>query len=347
MDSRLIERLQVVDGERLDEKRKQLAPRRLREVHPLCADILFDSAELGVFGFITNHGYLDNPTFRGMRQVCMRDVSSTAILDLHGNSKKRSNARMARRTRTCSTFSKALRSACSATRQQRPRIAHRTPNCGGHANAKYAWLLDSVELERLANRLMPDSPYYFFVPQDDGTRAMNTSSLENQRSVCHDSVRGHSITARRPVRRSTSTSETRLAAHVQIFSELEHRAMPGSSVAATTRRQLDVELRRGASGIRAQDATDEQDRSVHVFIGHSIIAHDVTTTRTLLFDMPRPSDAHICSMARIWRSYRLGKSTSRAIGIMFCVAEHPVEIKTAAALRGNYRLPALSTIGRC
>lgn len=43
----------------------------------------------GVLGFITNHGYLDNPTFRGMRWRLMHSFDRIFVLDLHGNSKKR------------------------------------------------------------------------------------------------------------------------------------------------------------------------------------------------------------------------------------------------------------------
>lgn len=42
----------------------------------------------GVLGFITNHGYLDNPTFRGMRWHLMHSFDKIYVLDLHGNSKK-------------------------------------------------------------------------------------------------------------------------------------------------------------------------------------------------------------------------------------------------------------------
>jgi hypothetical protein len=44
---------------------------------------------IGVIAMITNHGYIDNPTFRGMRQQLMNNFSRINILDLHGNSKKR------------------------------------------------------------------------------------------------------------------------------------------------------------------------------------------------------------------------------------------------------------------
>jgi predicted helicase len=42
----------------------------------------------GVVAFITNHGYLDNPTFRGMRQNLMQTFDEIYILDLHGNNKR-------------------------------------------------------------------------------------------------------------------------------------------------------------------------------------------------------------------------------------------------------------------
>jgi predicted helicase len=43
----------------------------------------------GVLGFITNHSYLDNPTFRGMRWHLSKTFNKIYILDLHGNMKKR------------------------------------------------------------------------------------------------------------------------------------------------------------------------------------------------------------------------------------------------------------------
>ncbi|MDD5748854.1 MAG: N-6 DNA methylase [Actinomycetota bacterium] len=46
----------------------------------------------GILAFITNHAYLDNPTFRGMRQSLMNTFDEIYILDLHGNAKKRETA---------------------------------------------------------------------------------------------------------------------------------------------------------------------------------------------------------------------------------------------------------------
>lgn len=43
----------------------------------------------GILGFITNHGYIDSPTFRGMRWHLMQSFDKLYVLDLHGNSKKK------------------------------------------------------------------------------------------------------------------------------------------------------------------------------------------------------------------------------------------------------------------
>ena len=42
----------------------------------------------GVLGFVTNHSYLDNKTFRGLRRSLMNDFDEIRVLDLHGNVKK-------------------------------------------------------------------------------------------------------------------------------------------------------------------------------------------------------------------------------------------------------------------
>lgn len=43
----------------------------------------------GVVAMITNHGYLDNPTFRGMRWHLTKTFNKIYVLDLHGNIKKK------------------------------------------------------------------------------------------------------------------------------------------------------------------------------------------------------------------------------------------------------------------
>lgn len=43
----------------------------------------------GIIAMITNHGFLDNPTFRGMRWHLTQTFDQIKIIDLHGNAKKK------------------------------------------------------------------------------------------------------------------------------------------------------------------------------------------------------------------------------------------------------------------
>lgn len=45
--------------------------------------------EGGIFGFISNNSFLDNPTFRGMRYSLLKNLDKIYILDLHGNVRKK------------------------------------------------------------------------------------------------------------------------------------------------------------------------------------------------------------------------------------------------------------------
>jgi predicted helicase len=44
-----------------------------------------DQTGKGVIGFITDHSYLDNPAFGGMRHSLIQSFDEIYILDLHGN----------------------------------------------------------------------------------------------------------------------------------------------------------------------------------------------------------------------------------------------------------------------
>jgi hypothetical protein len=56
------------------------------------AENLIEQTGEGIVGMITAHGYLDNPTFRGMRYHLMKTFSEIYVLDLHGNTNKKEKA---------------------------------------------------------------------------------------------------------------------------------------------------------------------------------------------------------------------------------------------------------------
>lgn len=50
------------------------------------AQHFIDKTGYGIVGYITNHGFIDNPTFRGMRWSLLKSFNTIFVIDLHGNS---------------------------------------------------------------------------------------------------------------------------------------------------------------------------------------------------------------------------------------------------------------------
>lgn len=84
----LIEDYKYVDGKHFGERKHWLHDDYVKFIR--FSEHLIEKNGDGVLGFITNHGYLDNPTFRGMRWHLMQTFDTIYVLDLHGNAKKSS-----------------------------------------------------------------------------------------------------------------------------------------------------------------------------------------------------------------------------------------------------------------
>ena len=84
---RIVDAYKFVDGGALNERKLWLQDDYVKFIR--WAQWRIERTAQGILGFITNHGYLDNPTFRGMRQNLMQSFEEIYLLDLHGNSKKK------------------------------------------------------------------------------------------------------------------------------------------------------------------------------------------------------------------------------------------------------------------
>jgi len=56
------------------------------------AEYMIEKSGEGIVAFINPHGFLDNPTFRGMRYHLLKTFDKIYILNLHGNSRKKEKA---------------------------------------------------------------------------------------------------------------------------------------------------------------------------------------------------------------------------------------------------------------
>jgi predicted helicase len=88
---KLLEDYKQVDGQPLEEKN----PKWLQDDYVKFirfAEWRIERTGQGVVAFITNHAYLDNPTFRGMRAHLLRTFQRLYIVNLHGNARRKERA---------------------------------------------------------------------------------------------------------------------------------------------------------------------------------------------------------------------------------------------------------------
>ncbi|MHB8562965.1 MAG: type ISP restriction/modification enzyme [Acidiferrobacteraceae bacterium] len=127
----------------------------------------------GVLAFVTNHGYLDNPTFRGMRQSLMQSFNDIYLLDLHGNSKKKEKAPDGSKDENVFDIQQGVAIGIFVKRgktQNKPAQVYHA-DLYGTRERKYAMLGDNDILSSPWKQLQPRVPFYLFVPQDETVRA--------------------------------------------------------------------------------------------------------------------------------------------------------------------------------
>ena len=122
---------------------------------------------------ITNHSYLDNPTFRGMRQSLMQTFDDIYILDLHGNSLKKETAHDGSPDKNVFDIRQGVAIAFFVKRgakKKRDAIIHHDERYGTR-ESKYNYLDDQDLGSTEWKQITPRSPFYMFIPRDDAREA--------------------------------------------------------------------------------------------------------------------------------------------------------------------------------
>lgn len=125
----------------------------------------------GIIGFINPHGYLDNPTFRGMRWNLLKTFDKIYTIDLHGNSKKKETCPDGSKDEnvfdimqgvSINLFVKTGKKA----KDELGKVYHK--DLYGLRKNKYDFL-DEATIESVGYKeITPQPPMYFFVPKDFG-----------------------------------------------------------------------------------------------------------------------------------------------------------------------------------
>ena len=119
----------------------------------------------GIVGMITNHSYLDNPTFRGMRQSLMKTFDEIYILDLHGNSLKKETTPEGGKDENVFDIRQGVAIALfiKNKKAKEPKVFHLDKY--GLREEKYEWLDKNEFNEKKYHEIQPDSPWHFFIPR--------------------------------------------------------------------------------------------------------------------------------------------------------------------------------------
>lgn len=125
----------------------------------------------GIVAFINPHGYLDNPTFRGMRWNLLKTFDKVYTLDLHGNAKKNETCPDGSKDENVFDIMQGVSiNFLVKTGKKAPvdlgKVFHM--DLYGLRQQKYDFLDSSSLLSANYEEVHPKAPMYFFVPKDFG-----------------------------------------------------------------------------------------------------------------------------------------------------------------------------------
>ncbi len=125
-----------------------------------------EQVDEGIVGIITNHSFLDNPTFKGMRKSLMEAFNRIYVLDLHGNSKKKEKAPDGGEDKNVFDIEQGVAISILVKKQGLKRkIFH--ADFWGSRKQKYVECMESTLKSVAWQAVEPDKQFYLFVPRDN------------------------------------------------------------------------------------------------------------------------------------------------------------------------------------
>lgn len=128
-----------------------------------------EQVEEGVVAIITNHSFLDNPTFRGMRHSLLQTFNQIYLLDLHGNTRKKEQPPAGAKDENIFDIEQGVAVSLMIKKQGLRRAVYHA-DLWGRRREKYKTLLASKKDDMEWTKLKPSAPAYLFIPQDEALR---------------------------------------------------------------------------------------------------------------------------------------------------------------------------------
>jgi predicted helicase len=137
------------------------------------AEHLIERTGEGVVGFITNHGYLDNSTFRGMRWHLLQSFDKIYVLDLHGNSKKKEISPDGKVDKNVFDIQQGVAILIGVKNRESKspcQVFH--AELWGERTKKYTSLREATLANHTWQELLPVAPKYDFIPRDYSLKSL-------------------------------------------------------------------------------------------------------------------------------------------------------------------------------
>ncbi|WP_158817937.1 type ISP restriction/modification enzyme [Methylocapsa sp. S129] len=156
-----IEDYKYVDGHHFGERKHWLQDDYVKFIR--FAQSKMDEVPQGIVAIITNHAWIYNPTFRGMRQSLLNSFQQIHVIDLHGSSKPKERAPDGSQNENVFDIMKGVAITLFVKRPGlKPGVLF--GDVWGSRLGKYE-ICAASNYEALASeRVEPTSPFYFFSP---------------------------------------------------------------------------------------------------------------------------------------------------------------------------------------
>jgi len=130
------------------------------------AQCKIQKAGFGIVAMITNHGYLDNPTFRGMRQSLSKSFNEIYILDLHGSSSRRETTPEGCIDKNVFDIQRGVAIGLFVKSKNNSSNLYAHNDLFGKRSEKYNWLLKHDVKNSDFKKISPISPFYVFTQRE-------------------------------------------------------------------------------------------------------------------------------------------------------------------------------------
>ncbi|MBI1780762.1 MAG: N-6 DNA methylase [Sphingobacteriales bacterium] len=125
-----------------------------------------ETVEEGVVGIITNHRFLTNPTFRGMRQSLMKTFDQLYFIDLHGSNKPKEFAPDGSKDENVFDIEQGVAISLFIKKKGLEKKIFHTDFWGTRIDKYKRSLEDEIKAIKW-NTIEASAPFYLFQPQDE------------------------------------------------------------------------------------------------------------------------------------------------------------------------------------